>query len=111
MGIINNIISLTMTHIKRSATYNEVWSYGKDDGTFRFVINEGGIVNTYTLINLVCIDWYGGYPMPGVKLGEARNRPYYTEKEINKDGLYTEAKFIDKWKNGEITIYDNDGIV
>ena len=46
--------------------------------------------------------------MPGVKLGEARNQPYYTEKEINKDGLYTEAKFIDKWKNGEITIYDDN---
>ena len=60
----------------------------------------------YTGMHLVCIDWGGGYPMPGVKLGNAKDTPYKFSDIKDDIGLYTEAAFLKLWGEGLIKVYD-----
>ena len=61
-------------------------------------------------LHCISILWGAGYPMPGIKLGPMRSSPPYTRKETNKDGLYTEAVFIQKWNNKDIRVFNSEGV-
>jgi len=62
--------------------------------------------------SLTCISimWGMGYSTPGIKLGPVRSSPPYTKKETNKNGLYTEVVFLQKWDNKDIRVFNNEGI-
>ena len=61
-------------------------------------------------LRCISIDWNNGYPMPGIKLGPLRCSPPYSKKETNKNGLYTEAVFMQKWDNKDIRVFNNEGV-
>ena len=82
--------------------------YNNTDLVFMVKI-EGEIVK-YKDIHCVPISWQDGYPMPGVKLGESRELPYYKQSEINKDGLYTEARFKEMWRDKIVRIFNENGV-
>ena len=74
------------------------------------VKNGEHMIERYQSLVCVSIDWGGGYPMPGIKLGKARDSPYYRQEEVNKKGLYTEHEFNKLWKCGSIKVLNSDMI-
>ena len=75
-----------------------------------FNIHNGTSTIKHIGIHLVCIDWGYGYPMPGIKLGNAKITPYKFSDIKDGFGLYTENEFIKLWEKGQIKVYDETGI-
>ena len=72
--------------------------------------NQENPIERFKSLVCVCIDWGSGYPMPGIKLGKARDSPFYKQEEINKNGLYTEREFNKLWKQESIKVFNTDGV-
>ena len=104
-----------MAEKSRSVCFGELYNsvseyYSGKDPTTRFIDYSTEEIQHYTGMYLVCIDWGRGYPMPGVKLGDAKDAPYeYSDMDKNI-GLYTEVAFLKLWVEGRIKVYDENNI-